>query len=348
MSAPNVKLVPLSKLRESPDNPRKLFGDLGDLTESLKSQGMLQPIVARPAADGELEVVIGHRRSRAAKLAGLKEVPVIVREMSRQEALEAMLVENSQREDVHPLELADGYQMLRRDFGMNAPAIAERVGLSKESVFATMKLLELVDEVRKPFLQGKISASSALELARIDGERLQIAALNDVLKLSKDGAQPSVRSVQRLIRDRYTGKAKKGLSKQQKERRALGEKVATRRRVLQRLLVRVAELVERKHHLDETDLRAAVLALAETGGESAREVFQRRGLRPDRLGKVGATQLRGLLVELPLAAWVSLDGEEYSASAKATAKAYGLSLAEMEKNVEAEAAAEGLFEAPSR
>lgn len=335
-------MLALSKLHESPDNPRKIFGSLTELADSLKSQGMLQPLIVRETGDGKLEVVIGHRRFRAAKLAGLKEVPAIVREMSRQEAIEAMLVENSQREDVHPLELAEGYNTLMHDFGLNAEAVAERMGRSRSVVFSIVKLLDLVESVRKVFLQGKINASSAAEIARVEGERLQARALEDVLKLSKDGAQPSVRAVRRLIQERYMGDGKAGLSKKQLERRALGEKVATRRSVVRRLLDRVVELVERKHHLDETDLR--LVALAESKQAGAEDVFTRRGIRADRLGKVNGTQLRSLIVELAVAPWAQLDGEEYGPEVKALAKTYGLSLSDTEKAVEASTAAEELFQ----
>lgn len=344
MSELTAQLIPLSKLRESGDNPRKLFGNLNELADSLRSQGMLQPAVARRNAEGDLEVVIGHRRFRAAKLAGLKTMPVFVREMSRQQALEAMLVENKQREDVNALELADGYAKLMNDFNLSADDVADRVGVSRSSVYTATSLLDLMEPAKKALLQGKITASGAIEIVKVHGERLQLQALADAMKLSKNGEPPSARAIQRLVRSKYLSTPKGGVSKRQREEREHGADVALRKRVLVRLLGRIAELVERKPNLDETDLRTAAIALAEVGGEAARQVFVRRGLRPDRL-KIGATQLRSLLVELALASWLRLDAEgDYEPAVKATAKAYGLSLSELSANVENESAANALFE----
>lgn len=346
MSELTVQLIPFSKLHESPDNPRKLFGNLNELADSIRSQGVLQPGVARKTPEGRIEIVIGHRRFRAGKIAGLKAFPVFVRDMSRQQALEAMLVENKQREDVNALELADGYAKLMTDFQLSADEVADRVGVSRSSVYMAVTLLDLVEPAKKALLQGKLTASGAVEIVKARGERLQLQALADALKLSKNGEPPSARAVQRLVRSKYLTEAKKGLSKRQREDRTHGVDVALRRRVLARLLGRVAELVERKPHLDENDLRTAAIALAESGGEAVREVFTRRGLRPDRL-KIGATQLRSLVVELALAPWLRLDTDgEYEPSVRATAKAYGLSLAELAANVENEGAAEALFEKP--
>lgn len=343
MSEP-VQQIALGKLRESPDNPRKLFGDMADFAASIKTQGILQPVVARKVADG-LELVFGHRRFRAAKLAGLKELPVIVREMTRQQAIEAMLVENQQRADVNPLELARGLQTLMNDFGLTADEAGDRVGIARSTVYSITRLLDLAEPAQKAILAGRISPDAGKEIAKVRGERLQLAALNDALKLGKKGEPPPVRAVQRMIRDRYlsTRVATRGKKASAKDENAAA--VAIRRRVITRLLGRVSELIERKPHLDDLDMRTAIVAIAETGGEPVRHVFQRRGVRPDRLSKVGASQLRSLLVELALAPWVSLDENgEFAPSVKVTAKAYEQSLADLSANVENEGAAEALFQ----
>lgn len=342
-TAPKVQMLPPSALRESPDNPRKLFGDLDEFAKTLKSQGIIQPIIARATPQGP-EIVAGHRRTRAAKLAGLKEVPVIVREMSRQDALEAMIIENNEREDVNPLELADGFAKLQNDFGLSVDDIAERVGVVRATVFNTLNLLKLAEPVQKAILAGKLPASAGYELYRVKGERLQLRAFEDALALGREGEPPSARAVKRLVQQRYAQDAKQGLSRRQREARTHGAELALRRRALEMLLNRVGELIERKHHFDETDLRTMAAAKAETGGETAREVFQRHGARADRLSKVGPTQLRKLLAELAYAPWATLEDGEYSAAAKALARAYGLSLSDMEKTAEATATAEGLFE----
>lgn len=332
--------VPLSKLRENPDNPRKHFAAVPELAETLLTHGVLQRIIVRREADGQLVIVDGHRRFRAAKLAGLKEVPVEVKDLTKQQAYEAMLVSNIQREDISALEQADSYAKLMSDFGLSADEAAARVGVSRARVYSVTRLLDLVEPAKKALQQGKLSAVVAQRIAQVRGERLQLQFLSDVLAMGDKG---TVRAVERLLRSRYLEVAKRGLSKRQRETREHGAEVALRRRVLPRLLTRVAELVERRAHLDETDLRTAALALAETGGEAAKEVFQRRGLRADRLSKVGGTQLRSLVLELVFAQWAVLQDGEYSPAVKALAKAYGLSLSELEKGVAAMEKAEGLF-----
>lgn len=340
-----IRQVPISKLVESNDNPRKLFGNLADFSKTLKG-GILQPLVAREVGD-KLEIVIGHRRFRGAKLAGLKEVPVIVREYTRQQALEAMVIENVHREDVNPMELADSFAQMRQDFGLTGDQIGERVRMKRTDVYDLLNIHDnLLEPTKKALLGDKVSLANAIDLARVRGERLQNAALADALKLAKPGEKPPVRAVRKLIQDRYMSARRP--SKKQRGAREHGEEVAIRRRVVQRLLVRVAELVERRAHLDETDMRT--MALAATEGpptqETTREVFERRGLGPSKLAKVGATQLRSLVVELAIAAFVALEGGEYSAGTKTVARAYGVSLAELEKSVEAEAKAEALFAKP--
>lgn len=340
-----IRQVPLSKLVESPDNPRKLFGDLTEFSKTLKG-GILQPLVARPLADGQLQIVIGHRRFRGGKLIGLKEVPVIVRDYTRQEAFEAMVIENVHREDVNPMELADSFAQMKQDFGLTGDQIAERVKMNRTDVYDLLNIHEnLIEPTKKALLSDKLSLANAIQLARVKGERLQTLALADALKLAKEGEKPPVRAVKKLVQDKYLSTGKRGLSKRQKETREHGADVALRRLVVKRMLVRVVELVERRAHLDETDLRMIALATAEAGAgsETAREVFARRGIRTTVLSKVGAAQLRSLAVELPLTQFAALYGGDYSAGTKAVAKTYGLSLSEIEKSVEAEQNAEALF-----
>jgi len=334
--------VPVSKLRESPDNPRSHFGDLSELSESIKLKGIIEPIIARRLPDGGLEIVAGHRRTRAAKLAGLKEVDVVVRELDRQEALEAAMTENTERESLDPIEVARGYQKLMDEFGLDAKKISERLGVGRSTIFLMTSLLRMAAPVQAAVAQGKLPVDGARAIGGLLTERLQLAALGDALKLAKDGA-PSARAVLRLVKSKYGAAARRGASKHQRDARKSGAEVAVRRLVLPRLLTRVSELVERKHQLDETDMRTMAAVSAEGGADYVREVFQRRGLRPDRLGKVGATQLRSLVVELALAPHVVLDGEQYSPAVTAIAKAYGLSLSEIEKSVAATEAAEALF-----
>jgi ParB family chromosome partitioning protein len=337
--------VNISDLRESPDNPRKLFGNLKEMSDSIKIHGIIEPIIVRRRPDKVLEINNGHRRFRAAKLAGLKKVPVVIRDLNRQVALEQMIVENKQREDVNDLELADGYRKLMADFGLSADDVADRVGVARSSVYAATRLLDLAEPVQKAILAGKLTGANGLDIAKVRGERMQLDAMHRALKLAKNGDPPSARLVRRMIDSHYFAKAKKGLSKREKEVREVGHDIAIRRRVIARMLSRVVELIERRAHLSDEDLRLGVIALAEVLGEPAREVFQRRGIRVDRLAKVSGAQLRSLMIELPLEAWLKLDENgEYTYAVRATAKAYDLSLSELTAAVEATGAADALFD----
>jgi ParB family chromosome partitioning protein len=334
-----VQRIPVSQLHENPLNPRRSWGSLTELGKTIKKQGLIEPVIARKLPDGTLQIVAGHRRTRAAKLVGIKELDVVIRSLNAQESLETAIVENREHQGLNALEEAEGFAKLMSDFGLTADQVADRVEASKSSVYQAIGLLELPEHTKKALLAEKITASAALELTKVRGsERLQLQALNDVLKLGKNGEKASARAVQRMIRDKYlSATSKHGNSRAQRETKEHGADVALHRRVVARLLGRVAELVERRAHLDETDLRTAIIALAEQLGEPAREVFQRRGLRVDRLGKVNGAQLRSLLIELSLVGWLTLDEKgEYSAAVRATAKAYNLSLSELTAGVEAD------------
>lgn len=335
--AQETKQVPLSQLRESPGNPRKLFGDLAGLAASIKAQGILQPLVAREV-DGHLELVFGHRRFRAAKLAGLKSVPVVVRALGDIEVAEAQLVENLQREDVHPLELASGYRALM-DRGLKAEQVASRVGVSESSVYAALKLLDLVPEAQKAFLSGRLEAAHARAVARVKGERLQLAALRDVEALeAKRGTKASVKAVEKLVQARYMGER----SKAEKKRRAStaapsASSAALRARRDELLAARVADLLERKRSLEDVDLRVLLLA-ATTTSDAAQDVLVAQGVRSDRLAKVAGPRLRGLLVRALLLPWLRASDD----AAGAVARAYGLGLREIEATAQALLAADGL------
>lgn len=182
----DVRAIALSLLipssTEAQTARRKHFdkGALKQLADSMKSSGVLNPIVARPSGDG-FEIVAGERRFQAAKIAGLETVPVSVRELTDEQVLEVQLIENLQREGLHELHEAEGYEQLRKR-GMSAVEIADKVGKSKEYVFARMKLLALCKEAREAFYDKKLNASTALLIARIPVEKLQKEALKEITK----------------------------------------------------------------------------------------------------------------------------------------------------------------------
>jgi ParB/RepB/Spo0J family partition protein len=209
-------IVPLADLRESPLNPRKTFnaGALQELAESIKAKGIITPLITRPAAGGGYELAAGHRRRRASELAGLTEVPIVVRSMSDEDFLEVLTIENLQREDVHPLEEADGYRVLidtwrktRADRGgreasrEDVERVAHRVGKSVSYVYQRLKLLELKPTVRKAFEEGRMTAGHAIHIARLPAPVQQQVVDNE---FRGDGAyQVSVRRLAETIGMQY-------------------------------------------------------------------------------------------------------------------------------------------------
>ena len=193
-AAPKMQAIniPVSNLRESPTNPRHTFKRVEELAEHIKVAGVTHPILVRPfPGDSHIwEIVCGHRRVRASKLAGLEAVPAIVRQLNDQQVVEVQLVELSQREDVHPLEEADGYQVLLKDHNLAEEEIAARVGCTVAHVKLRLKLVKLAKEVRKAYLAGELLDGAALRLARLP-EQLQAEALKELQKFTRRDNEPA-------------------------------------------------------------------------------------------------------------------------------------------------------------
>ena len=160
--------IPIAQLRESPLNPRKHFDveKLKELTASILANGIHTPLLVRPV-NAHFEIGAGHRRYRAARAAGVDVVPALVRPMTDEQFLELLNFENLEREDIHPLEEADGYRILMQKAGHSVESIAARVGKSVKYVYDRVKLLALTPEVRKLFLENRITAGHAILLARL-------------------------------------------------------------------------------------------------------------------------------------------------------------------------------------
>ncbi len=201
-----VELVPLEKIAESPTNPRKTFAGIEDLAESVKQHGILQPVLLRPMKGigaNLYQLVFGARRYRAAKIAGLDAIPAMVRELSDVDALETQIVENSKREDVHPLEEAEGYEVLvhSKDRKYTVEEIAAKVGRSPGYVYGRMKLLALCKELRAAYYEGKFTASSAILVARLSEHGVQRAVLKDLNQYWRKGEGAfSLHEVSRVVR----------------------------------------------------------------------------------------------------------------------------------------------------
>ncbi|WP_038055025.1 ParB/RepB/Spo0J family partition protein [Thermus amyloliquefaciens] len=165
-----VVRLPLSAIRPNPHQPRRRFSQEGleELAASIREKGLLQPLLVRPKGEG-YELVAGERRLRAAELAGLREVPVVIRDLTDQEAMEVALVENLQREDLTPLEEARGYQALL-DLGLTQEEVARRVGKARSTVANALRLLHLPEEVLQALEEGRISAGHARALLMLEPE----------------------------------------------------------------------------------------------------------------------------------------------------------------------------------
>ncbi|MCC7542387.1 MAG: ParB/RepB/Spo0J family partition protein [Deltaproteobacteria bacterium] len=200
-----IERFPLKRLRESATNPRRIFGKLDELAVSIKRHGVLEPLLVRPVpGKPDTEIVAGHRRFRAATIAGVEHVRVILRELSDSDALEIQLIENVQREDLHELDEADGYAQLIERCGYTPATLAEKVGVSKATIHARLKLRSLGQACRDAWLNGELDASRALYLARIPTQALQEQALEEITKGTFNDGPMSAREAQAHIAHHYT------------------------------------------------------------------------------------------------------------------------------------------------
>lgn len=165
-----LRHVPIEHIHPNPRNPRKAFAaeELQELAQSIRDKGLLQPLVVRPRADGEYEIVAGERRWRAAQLASQHELPVLVRELNDGETMEIALIENIQRENLNPLEEARAYSDLLEHFSYTQQQLADAVGKSRSHIANTLRLLALPASVRAYIEEGKLTAGHARTLVASD------------------------------------------------------------------------------------------------------------------------------------------------------------------------------------
>ena len=191
-----VREVSIDSVQPCPSQPRKDFErqPLEELAASIEVNGILQPLVARTTGEGQLELIAGERRWRAAQIAGLETVPVIVREASDSQVLELALVENLQREDLNPVEEAQGYALLMEAFDLTQEATAQRVGKSRAAVANAVRLLNLSEPLQTHLRQGRLSVGHAKVILGLEGAQQQTLVANRVIKESL-----SVRETEELI-----------------------------------------------------------------------------------------------------------------------------------------------------
>ncbi len=189
--------VNLSEIEADPNQPRQTFDDdkISELARSIEEHGVIQPLLVRRVGS-KYRLVAGERRLRAARRAGLAQVPVVVREMDDRQAMEISLVENLQREDLGPLEQAEAFQRLSREFGLTQEEIARRVGKSRPEIANTLRLLRLEPEVREMISSGLISGGHGRALVGLEREQ-QIKCARQIVSRSL-----SVRNVEDMVSSR--------------------------------------------------------------------------------------------------------------------------------------------------
>lgn len=178
-----IQEIKISDLRPNPYQPRKTFDPeaIKDLTESIQVHGILQPIVARKSIKG-YEIVVGERRFRAAKEAGLEKVPVVIRELTEQKMMEIALIENLQREDLNPIEEAQAYASLIHELGVTQEELAKRLGKSRPHIANHLRLLQLPAAVQQLMADGKLSMGHGRALLGVKNKTKMTALVQKVIK----------------------------------------------------------------------------------------------------------------------------------------------------------------------
>lgn len=182
-TAAGAVMLPLEKIVANPNQPRKTFDDaeLEELADTIREHGVLQPIVVENADDGNYIIVMGERRARASRLAGLKQIPAIVRRFTPEEAYTVALVENIQRADLNPIEEALAYKNLMEIAGLNQDAAAAKVGKNRATFANALRLLKLPDAVQSALRGGSLSAGHARALLSVDDDAERDALFQDIL-----------------------------------------------------------------------------------------------------------------------------------------------------------------------
>ena len=180
-----VRQVPIARVEPNPAQPRSNFDPeaLQDLADSISAHGIIQPLSVRELPGDIYQIIAGERRWRAARLAGLTEVPVLVIEADERKAMELALIENLQREDLNPIEEARGYQVLQDEHGLSQAEISARVGKSRPAVANSLRLLTLCPEVLAMVEGGELSAGHARAIVALPGEKAQLSCARKVLAL---------------------------------------------------------------------------------------------------------------------------------------------------------------------
>lgn len=204
-TSPNQTLA-INEIVPNKEQPRKTFdeGALQELADSITQHGVLQPLLVRPLTTGGYQLIAGERRWRASRIAGLKEVPVIIRELSDTEAMEIAIIENLQREDLNPIEEAEGLQALIDKCNYTQEQVATSVGKSRPAIANSLRLLRLPEDVRQMTKRGEISAGHARALLAFDNPVIMQEIANKIVS-----DKLTVRDIERLAKRPLTDRKQK-------------------------------------------------------------------------------------------------------------------------------------------
>ncbi len=219
------QFLPHHKIEPNRSQPRQDFDEeeLAALAESLRDHGMIQPITVRPLPTGYYQIIAGERRWRAARMAGLSEVPAVIIEADDRKAMELALIENLQRQDLNPVEEALGYQTLMSDYGMTQEETAQRVGKSRPAVTNALRLLQLPDPLLEKIREGKLSPGHARAVLSVKDPKKQLEAAQKIMALGlsvrqaellcKNMDAPEKTAPKVTLAVDYIGECEKSLSK---------------------------------------------------------------------------------------------------------------------------------------
>lgn len=218
----SVSELRLTQIEPNKEQPRKTFDQqaLQELAKSIETNGILQPMLVRPMEDGTYQLVAGERRWRASRLAGLTTVPVIIREMSDEQAMQISLIENLQREDLNPIEEAEGLQLLISRYSLTQEEAASRVGRSRPAIANSIRLLGLPEEVRELTRTGELSAGHARALLALGSPEAMLETAKQIKK-----EELSVRDVERLVKMKQEEKKGKTRTKRSRSRDSFYDEV---------------------------------------------------------------------------------------------------------------------------
>ena len=264
-SAAPVRTLTLGELAPNRYQPRSDFDDGGleELAESIRSQGVVQPIVVTPGSDGKFTIIAGERRWRAARRAGLLEVPVVIRELENdRQLLEMALVENLQRSDLNPVEEGEAYRSLKDSFGLSQEEIARQVGKARSTISNAVRLLSLPNEIQDMLRDGRLAAGQARPLLALEDTERQLELARRAVKRGL-----TARQLEELAGDRKKPRAKRPSIASDPDTRAAAERLTRRLQTKVEIRRKGKGGTVRLHFHTEEELMRLYEFLLRPGGE---------------------------------------------------------------------------------